>query len=184
MSKKDSIKECALILFDQHGYKNVTADMIVEKANVSKGLLFFHYKNMEGLIRVIILDWLILQWNALSTIEMSDLSLEKCIDLVFEITKSGLQKNKSKYKLYFSIMLNEPNFVSKLDLNSIEEYKKMFECLRAIFRNGNVANVEDEIIYLNSILIGVEMTYCMNDETIGEQFFQTTKNMVLERYRQ
>lgn len=182
MSKKEIIKECAITLFHQYGYKSVTADMIVNNANVSKGLLFFHFKNMEGLISQIILDWLIPKWESVNALDLQGLSLTECLEKIFKLTKTGLENQKSQYKLYLSIMLNEPEFVSKLDLQNIKAYKDMLECLLFIFKTREVENPESELIFLNNTLLGIEMSYCMHTKDISDHFFDTTKKMFLERY--
>lgn len=182
MSKKENIKKCAIALFQQYGYKSVTADMIVNEAKVSKGLLFFHYKNMEGLISEIMLDWLIPKWELMIALDLKNLPLKKCIEKIFELSKTGLDKQKSQYKLYFSIMLNEPNFISKLNLENNEVYKKMLACLHSIYESRNVENAERELILFNTTLMGAEMSYCIHTQEVGDYFYKTTKEMFLKRY--
>ena len=45
--KKMRIINAGLECFGQYGYKKANTDLIVEKAGISKGLLFYYFKNKE-----------------------------------------------------------------------------------------------------------------------------------------
>ena len=46
--KKMRIINAGLECFGQYGYKKANTDLIVEKAGISKGLLFYYFKNKEA----------------------------------------------------------------------------------------------------------------------------------------
>lgn len=48
MSQK--LRQCAFDLFVEHGFDNVTLDQIARAAGVTKGSLYWHYKNKQELI--------------------------------------------------------------------------------------------------------------------------------------
>lgn len=182
MSKKKRIKKAALSLFHDYGYRNVTADMIIQRASVSKGLLFFHFNNMEGLVREIVLDWLVPKWEALVELNTNGLELSASIEKIFDLTRSGLIDNESYYRLFFGIMLSEPQFIQKLQLENSDVFQKMLDHLNQIFKKQSITNVEEEITFLSTTLMGLEMAYCLNssDERLAQ--FDTSKNMFLKRY--
>ena len=51
MDKKKRIIESAITLFATNGYENTSVAAICEHSNVSKGLVFHHFKNKDGLLR-------------------------------------------------------------------------------------------------------------------------------------
>lgn len=183
MSKKNNIKKAALHLFHKHGYKNVTADMIIQKASVSKGLLFFHFKNMEGLVREIVLDWLVPKWIGLVELNTNGLDISANVEKIFDLARSGLIHNESYYRLFFSIMLSEPQFVRKLQMENSDVFLKMLDRLNQIFKKQTITNIEEEITLLSTTLMGLEMAYCLNssDERLAQ--FDTSKKMFLKRYQ-
>lgn len=181
-SKKNQIKESALSLFSEKGYKFVTADMIVEKAGVSKGLLFFHFQSMKGLLSELLLDWLGPKWKKLANLDTSNMNLCESIELIFEMVRSNLLIHEGQYKLYYNILLNEPNLFSELKVHELDSYKEMTNFLRLIFQKSNIAKVEDEIILLSTTLIGLEVQYCIIDSKVGLKHFDVSKKLFLQRY--
>lgn len=51
MDKKKQIIGSAIELFATNGYENTSISAICEHSNVSKGLVFHHFKNKNGLLR-------------------------------------------------------------------------------------------------------------------------------------
>ncbi|MEA4826124.1 MAG: TetR/AcrR family transcriptional regulator [Clostridium sp.] len=49
IEKKEKIIQASLEEFASNGYENASTNKIVEKAGISKGLLFHYFKNKEGL---------------------------------------------------------------------------------------------------------------------------------------
>ena len=52
--KQQQILHCALELFSTEGYKGTSTSKIANKAGVSEGLIFRHFKNKDGLLQAII----------------------------------------------------------------------------------------------------------------------------------
>jgi AcrR family transcriptional regulator len=55
MNKKELILDIATELFAKNGFEKTPVSLICERANVSKGLVFHHFKNKEALLREIFL---------------------------------------------------------------------------------------------------------------------------------
>lgn len=49
--KQKQILDAVLLEFAEQGYANASTNKMVEKAKISKGLLFYYFKNKEGLFR-------------------------------------------------------------------------------------------------------------------------------------
>jgi AcrR family transcriptional regulator len=45
-----TLRQCAFVLFVEHGFDNVNLDQIAAAAGVTKGSLYWHYKNKQELI--------------------------------------------------------------------------------------------------------------------------------------
>jgi len=61
------IVECARILFNRHGYDNVTIDMVMADAKLTRGGFYNHFKNKEELFAAAVSSFLMgrgAQWRA------------------------------------------------------------------------------------------------------------------------
>lgn len=54
--KQETILIVALRLFAERGFENTPTSQIAKKAGVSEGLIFRHFENKDGLLRVLITD--------------------------------------------------------------------------------------------------------------------------------
>jgi len=48
--RRAEIMDAAIILFMEKGYTNTTTQDIVDKVNISRGLLYYHFKNKEDIL--------------------------------------------------------------------------------------------------------------------------------------
>ncbi len=48
--RRAEIMDAAMILFMEKGYANTTTQDIVDKVNISRGLLYYHFKNKEDIL--------------------------------------------------------------------------------------------------------------------------------------
>ena len=48
--RRAEIMDAAMILFMEKGYTNTTTQDIVDKVNISRGLLYYHFKNKEDIL--------------------------------------------------------------------------------------------------------------------------------------
>ena len=64
---RSRIVECARILFNRHGYDNVTIDMVMADAKLTRGGFYNHFKNKEELFAAAVSSFLMgrgAQWRA------------------------------------------------------------------------------------------------------------------------
>ncbi|MFM7857853.1 MAG: TetR/AcrR family transcriptional regulator, partial [Flammeovirgaceae bacterium] len=69
LAKRERIKAAALELFAQHDYHATSTEMIITNAGVSKGLLFFYFKNKQELLETIRNEWMENLWAAILPIK-------------------------------------------------------------------------------------------------------------------
>ena len=48
--RRAEIMDAAMLLFMEKGYANTTTQDIVDKVNISRGLLYYHFKNKEDIL--------------------------------------------------------------------------------------------------------------------------------------
>ena len=48
--RRAEIMDAAMLLFMEKGYTNTTTQDIVDKVNISRGLLYYHFKNKEDIL--------------------------------------------------------------------------------------------------------------------------------------
>ena len=48
--RRAEIMDAAMQLFIEQGYTNTTTQDIVDKVNISRGLLYYHFKNKEDIL--------------------------------------------------------------------------------------------------------------------------------------
>ena len=52
--RKAEIMDAAIRLFTRKGYLNTTTQDIIDEVNISRGLLYYHFKNKEDILYCII----------------------------------------------------------------------------------------------------------------------------------
>lgn len=71
------IVECARILFNRHGYHDVTIDMVMADAGLTRGGFYSHFKNKDDLFRSAVSSFLMgrgAEWRAAAGVDMSKVS--------------------------------------------------------------------------------------------------------------
>lgn len=76
---RTKIVEAARIMFNRHGFDNVTIDMVMAEAGLTRGGFYNHFKSKEDLFRSAVASFLMgrgAQWRDEAGIDMSNLSPE------------------------------------------------------------------------------------------------------------
>lgn len=79
------IVECARILFNRHGYENVTIDMVMEAAKLTRGGFYNHFKSKEELFAAAVSSFLMgrgAKWRADAGIDPSHPTHEAAAQMV------------------------------------------------------------------------------------------------------
>lgn len=80
--RKAEIMEAALFLFAQKGYLNTTTQDIIDKVKISRGLLYYHFKNKEDILYCLVERY-------------SEPLLQKLSTIAYEPNRSAMEKIKS-----------------------------------------------------------------------------------------
>jgi len=79
------IVEAARILFNRHGFQNVTIDMVMEKAGLTRGGFYNHFKNKEALFSAAVSSFLMgrgAQWRTDAGVDPSNINSETAFQMI------------------------------------------------------------------------------------------------------
>ncbi|WP_341365511.1 TetR/AcrR family transcriptional regulator [Yoonia sp. BS5-3] len=79
IKSKARITEAARVLFNKHGFEKVTIDMVMEKAGLTRGGFYRHFKNKEALYAAAVQSFLMnkgAEWRSDAGIDTRNLSPE------------------------------------------------------------------------------------------------------------
>ena len=80
--RRAEIMDAAMILFMEKGYTNTTTQDIVDKVNISRGLLYYHFKNKEDILYCLVEQY-------------SDRILKDICIIVYDEDKTAIEKIRS-----------------------------------------------------------------------------------------
>ena len=80
--RRTEIMDAAMILFMEKGYNNTTTQDIVDKVNISRGLLYYHFKNKEDILYCLVERY-------------SERLLKDIYSIVYDEDKSAIEKIRS-----------------------------------------------------------------------------------------
>jgi AcrR family transcriptional regulator len=95
--------EAGTALFAEKGYASTTVREIVAKAGVSKPVLYYYFKNKEGIF-LAILDWAAEKQEDLlaEVLDMPGTALDRLIDL-FRLIYQGVMENQDLFKMIHTL---------------------------------------------------------------------------------
>ena len=141
MDKREQIIRIATKLFSEKGFDKTPLSEVCEEANVSKGLIFHHFKNKNDLLREIFKSTtkLIIEINQSKSSNQT--AQEKLLELI-ESFFTQLETDKLFFQLNLNVMLQPTTRDILGDL--IKE--------RASFIMDSVKNIFDEIDSNNALV--------------------------------
>jgi AcrR family transcriptional regulator len=165
---RQRILETATDMFAEKGYAATYVREIVEKAGVSKPVLYYYFQSKEGLFYAI-LEWAVdVQQKILNEIvEVSGPVLDRFLYL-YRRTYEGIQEYHSLYKMIHSLMYGPPQGAPEYDYSRYQQ--RMFNAVKKIYAEGlSTGEVKkadvDEVAFLVLSLID----FCLNmDEVMPE----------------
>lgn len=176
--RKASIMLSALGLFAKNGFHGTTISSIAREAGISKGLLYNYFDNKDDLIKAIIYSGL----DKIDTLMDPDKDgvltgdeMEYLMDRFFDM----LQNDTSFWKLYFTLLVQEP--IIKLVEDRLAEYvKKYIELLAAYFKAREFEDPYTEAILFGAMLDGIAINYIASSELFP---VEKIKEIILQKYR-
>ena len=153
---RQRLLETATELFAEKGYAGTSVREIVDRAGVSKPVLYYYFKSKEGLFYAI-LEWAAeVQQKILNEIfATSGTVLERFIFFYRRISK-GVQQYQSLYKMIHGLLYGPPQGAPEYDFPKYQRH--MFDAVKRIYTNGLTAEDvkpadEDEVAFLVLSLI-------------------------------
>jgi len=134
VNARERLLHTATVLFAEKGYTGASVREIVEKAGVSKPVLYYYFKSKEGLFYAI-LEWAAgVQQNILNEIfEARGTVLERFIFLYRRIYE-GIQQYKSLYIMIHGLIYGPPQGVPEYDFASYQRH--MLDAVKRIYGEG------------------------------------------------
>jgi AcrR family transcriptional regulator len=177
MDKREQIINVATKLFSEGGYENTPLSAVCEAANVSKGLIFHHFKSKNDLLREIFFNTtkLIVDINQSSSTKQSPKEkLKEIIESVFR----QLEADKMFFQLNLNLML-QPNTRDVLNDLIKERSSIILDSTKLIFSEIDSKNAEVLSYMFIAELDGIALNYlCIFEDYPLKQI----KKQILDKY--
>lgn len=175
-NKKDIILETATSLFATHGFEKTSVAAICEKAQVSKGLVYHHFKSKDEILIAIYEQ---------STEEMVNLSMadsrknpsEKLKNIIEEVFLQ-LESDKQFYQFNLNIMF-QPSTKKMLESQIKERATLLFNSVKNIFKRIEPTNAELLSYVFIAEIDGIALSYLSSFENYP---LTEMKNQLLKKY--
>jgi AcrR family transcriptional regulator len=167
MDKKQQIIDVAIKLFATQGYENTPISIICEQSKVSKGLVFHHFKNKEGLLREVFLRMAQIIEEVDDSADLVNEDLTAKDRLVSHLDKIFLLMTSAEHKLYYQFdfqVLSQPALRILLKDLFDERYKLMMESFQSILGEIPSANSFVDSHMLIAELDGIALNYLFAED--------------------
>jgi AcrR family transcriptional regulator len=133
-SPRARLLKAGMALFAEKGYADTSVREIVEKAGVTKPVLYYHFENKEGIFRAI-LDWAAEQQEVMlaEVLETPGTVLDRLIRLHRHIY-DGLRENRGVFRMIYNLVFGPPQGAPDYDFEPY--HQRMFDTIRAIYLEG------------------------------------------------
>lgn len=151
--KQENIINAALELFAEEGFKSTSTSKVAQKAGVSEGLIFRHFKNKEGLLEAIVQEG----ENRAKELFADIISEEDPKEVLRKTIQIGLklEANKEAYnfwKLQFKIKW-------EMELYGEHKMQELQDKLTEAFTTLRYKNPEQETLLLLTNIDGMATRY-------------------------
>jgi AcrR family transcriptional regulator len=150
-NSRERLLETATELFAEKGYAGSSVREIVEKAGVSKPVLYYYFKSKEGLFYAI-LEWAAeVQQRILNEIFEARGTVQERFVFLYRRVHKGIQQYKSLYIMIHGLIYGPPEGVPEYDFASFQ--RRMLDAVKRIYEEGAAAgeirNVDaEEVAFL------------------------------------
>ena len=153
---RQRLLETATKLFAEKGYAGTSVREIVDRAGVSKPVLYYHFKSKEGLFYAI-LEWAVnVQQEIITEIfSTSGTVLDRFIYFYRRVSE-GVEEYQDLYKMIHGLIYGPPQGAPGYDFPKYQRH--MFDAVKRIYTNGLTPGEakpvdEDEVAFLVLSLI-------------------------------
>lgn len=177
-TKKDRVIEIATQLFAERGYENTSMATICEKAKVSKGLIYHHFKSKEAILIEIFTQTTdeMVQMNDTSEIGVvPSEQLIKLIETIFE----RLQKDKLFFQLQLNIMF-QPSTRNLLQEQIKERAAILYNSVLNIFEKISPTDSVEKSYLFIAEMDGIALNYL----SVFEEYpLEAIKEQLIKKYQ-
>ena len=177
MDKREQIIGVATKLFSERGFENTPLSAVCEAANVSKGLIFHHFKSKNDLLREIFSNTtkLIVDINQSTSFKQSP--KEKLKEIIESVFKQ-LEADKLFFQLNLNLML-QPNTRDVLNDLIKERSSIILDSTKLLFSKIDSKNAEVLSYMFIAELDGIALNYLC----IFEDYpLRHIKKQILDKY--
>ena len=174
--KKDIILEAAASLFATHGFEKTSVAAICENAQVSKGLVYHHFKSKDEIL-IAIYEQSTEEMVNLSKVDSKKMPSEKLKDIIEEVFLQ-LESNKPFYQFNLNIMF-QPSTKRMLENQIKERATLLFNAVKSIFKKIDLTNCELLSYVFIAEIDGIALSYLSSFENYP---ITEMKNQLLKKY--
>jgi len=131
---RERLLETAIGMFAEKGYAGTSVREIVEKAGVSKPVLYYYFKSKEGLFLAILDLAEVLQKQLLSEILGSKGDVLSRLLTLYRRIYTGISQRRSLYKMIHSLIFGPPQGAPNYDFTRY--HRHMIDAIGKIYNMG------------------------------------------------
>ena len=131
---RQRLLETATELFAEKGYAGTSVREIVDRAGVSKPVLYYYFKSKEGLFYAI-LEWAAeVQEEILNEIFAASGTVLDRLIFFYRRISEGVQQYQTLYKMIHGLLYGPPQGAPEYDFPQYQRH--MFDAVKRIYTNG------------------------------------------------
>ena len=162
---RERLLETATELFAEKGYASASVREIVEKAGVSKPVLYYYFKSKEGLFYAI-LEWAAeVQQEILNEIFKTRGTVLDRLIFLYRRVYEGIRQYQSLYIMIHGLIYGPPQGVPEYDFAIYQRH--MLDAVKRIYTEGvskdEIRNVDSEEVAF--LVLGL-MDFSLNMDTV------------------
>ena len=175
-NKKEKIIETATKLFAIQGFEKTSVAAICDEANVSKGLIYHHFKSKNEIL-IAIYEQSTQEMIDISTTKIEKNPSEKLKNIIEDVFLQ-LENNKQLYQFNLNIMF-QPSTKKILERQINERARLLFNSVKDIFEKIDFAKCELLSYVFIAEIDGIALNYLSSFENypIAEM-----KNQLIKKY--
>lgn len=160
MKAKEKILKQAVKLFSKKGYAETSADEIIMNSGTSKGLLFYHYKNKEGLLTAVLEHaWEIIEQSC--NYDALDKSAGLVLKQIIKQMTGSLKRDLDYWKVYAAVSLNS-ELSKKLEITLHDPSEAYHHMIISLFKKMDKKNPVRWALFFDIQFRGVYSGYITN----------------------
>jgi len=176
-TKKERILEAAATLFAEHGFDKTAVATICELANVSKGLVYHHFKSKDEIL-IEIFEKSTSEMNSLGEDENTETPEMTIVDLIENIF-FRLENNRQFFQMNLNIMF-QPSTKKILERQIKKRATQLFDSVKALFNKTSPKKSGILSYVFISEIDGIALSYLSSFENYP---LKEMKEQLIEKYK-